>query len=119
MMIKGHALDLIEQLTEAPDLIVTDPPYAAGGQGDEHALTAVVACTLRESARRLKKGRWMLVMCAPARSGAVDGGSVRHHWRAAARPVRRQRQDPARRRGLRHARHRLRPEPAEGRTQWR
>lgn len=61
---KGHALDLIELLDEAPDLIVTDPPYAAGGQGDEHALTATVACTLREAAKRLKKGRWMLVMCA-------------------------------------------------------
>lgn len=64
MILKGHSLDLIEQLDRAPDLIATDPPYAAGGTGDEHALTAVVACTLREAARRLKKGRWMLVMCA-------------------------------------------------------
>jgi hypothetical protein len=28
LILKGHALDLIEQLTEAPALIATDPPYA-------------------------------------------------------------------------------------------
>lgn len=61
---QGHALDLIEQLDEAPDLVATDPPYAFGGSGDEHAVSATVATVLRESARRLKKGRWMLVMCA-------------------------------------------------------
>jgi DNA modification methylase len=32
---QGHALELIEQLEEAPDLIATDPPYAFGGSGDE------------------------------------------------------------------------------------
>jgi DNA modification methylase len=63
-IVKGHALDLIETLDEAPDLIATDPPYAFGGSGDEHAISATVATVLRESARRLKKGRWMLVMCA-------------------------------------------------------
>lgn len=64
MLVKGHALELIEHLKEAPALIVTDPPYAFGGTGDEHAISATVATVLRESARRLQKGRWMLVMCA-------------------------------------------------------
>jgi DNA modification methylase len=77
-MIRGHALDLIEQLTEAPDLIVTDPPYAFGGSGDEHAISATVATVLRESARRLKKGRWMVVMCAASwRSTSYMVESVR------------------------------------------
>jgi hypothetical protein len=31
LTLKGHALDLIERSTEAPDLIATDPPYAFGG----------------------------------------------------------------------------------------
>lgn len=61
---KGHALDLIESLNEDPDLIAVDSPYAFGGTGDEHAISATVATVLRESARRLKKGRWMIVMCA-------------------------------------------------------
>lgn len=78
MMIEGHALDLIERLEEAPDLIATDPPYAFGGTGDEHAISATVATVLRESARRLKKGRWMLVMCAASyRSQAYMVESVR------------------------------------------
>lgn len=64
MIVRGHALDLLETLDEQPDLIVTDPPYAFGGSGDEHALSATVAIVLRECARRLKAGRWMLVMCA-------------------------------------------------------
>jgi DNA modification methylase len=77
-LIRGHALDLIEQLTEAPDLIATDPPYAFGGSGAEHAISATVATVLRESARRLKKGRWMLVMCAASwRSTAYMVESVR------------------------------------------
>lgn len=78
MIAYGHALDLLEQLDESPDLIVTDPPYAFGGSGDEHALSATVATVLRESARRLKKGRWMLVMCAASwRSTAYMVESVR------------------------------------------
>lgn len=77
-IVKGHALDLIEQLSEAPDLIATDPPYAFGGAGDEHAISATVATVLRESARRLKKGRWMLVMCAASwRSTSYMVESVR------------------------------------------
>jgi DNA modification methylase len=78
MIQRGHALDLLETLTEAPDLIVTDPPYAFGGTGDEHAISATVATVLRESARRLKKGRWMLVMCAASwRSTSYMVESVR------------------------------------------
>jgi DNA modification methylase len=77
-LIKGHALDLIERMVESPDLIATDPPYAFGGTGDEHALSATVATVLRESARRLKKGRWMLVMCAASwRSTSYMVESVR------------------------------------------
>lgn len=63
-ILRGHALDLIESLEEKPNLIVTDPPYAFGGTGDEHAVSATVATALRESARRLKTGGWMIVMCA-------------------------------------------------------
>jgi DNA modification methylase len=77
-LLRGDSLDLIQQLTEQPDLIVTDPPYAFGGSGDEHALSATVAVVLRESAQRLKKGRWMLIMCAASwRSTAYMVESVR------------------------------------------
>jgi len=62
---RGDALDLIESISpKSQDLIVTDPPYAFGGSGVEHAISATVAVVLRESARRLKTGGWMLVMCA-------------------------------------------------------
>lgn len=78
MILKGHALELIEQLDRTPDLIATDPPYAFGGTGDEHAISATVATVLRESARRLAKGRWMLVMCAASyRSQAYMVEAVR------------------------------------------
>jgi DNA modification methylase len=74
----GDSLDLILQETEQPDLIVTDPPYAFGGSGPEHALSATVAVVLREAATRLKRGRWMLVMCASSwRSTAYMVESVR------------------------------------------
>lgn len=63
-LIKGDSLDLIQQFDRKPQLIVTDPPYAFGGSGDEHAISATVAVVLRESAARLQKGRWMLIMCA-------------------------------------------------------
>lgn len=63
-LVKGDALDLIQAFPEKPNLIVTDPPYAFGGSGDEHALSATVAVVLREAAQLLEKGRWMLVMCA-------------------------------------------------------
>lgn len=57
MILKGDALDLISQFDREPDLIVTDPPYAFGGAGGEHALSATVAIVLRESAKRLSKRR--------------------------------------------------------------
>lgn len=64
-IIRGNAIDLIETVPlRSLDLIVTDPPYAFGGSGDEHAISAAVAVTLREAAMRLKQGCWMLVMCA-------------------------------------------------------
>lgn len=75
---KGDALDLITAMTERPDLVVTDPPYALRGDGDEHAISATVAIVLREAAVRLKKGGWMLVMCASSwRSQAYMVESVR------------------------------------------
>lgn len=78
MILVGDSLDLILQQTEAPDLIITDPPYAFGGSGDEHALSATVAIVLREAAMRLQKGRWMLVMCASSwRSTAYMVEAVR------------------------------------------
>lgn len=75
---RGHSLDLIEALAEPPDLIVTDPPYAFGNTVTEHAISATVATVLRESARKLKRGRWMIVMCAASwRSTAYMVESVR------------------------------------------
>lgn len=57
-------MGLILAETAEPALVATDPPYAFGGSGSEHALSATVAVVLRETAQRLAKGRWMLVMCA-------------------------------------------------------
>jgi tRNA G10 N-methylase Trm11 len=62
-MIHAHCLDALAEVPEL-DLIATDPPYAFGGSGDEHALSATVAVALREYAGKLRRGRWMLVMCA-------------------------------------------------------
>jgi hypothetical protein len=59
----GHALDLIETVDRI-DLLATDPPYAFGGAGGEHALSATVATVLRESARRVNRGGWAIVFCA-------------------------------------------------------
>lgn len=74
----GDSLDLLDQFTDTPDLIATDPPYAFGGSGAEHAISATVAIVLRESAARLKKGGWMLVMCASSwRSASYMVESVR------------------------------------------
>jgi DNA modification methylase len=64
MIKRGDSMRLILAETETPDLVVTDPPYAFGGGGDEHALSATVAVVLREAATRLSRGRWMLIMCA-------------------------------------------------------
>ena len=78
MIIRGDALDLITATDDKYDLIATDPPYAFGGDGSEHALSATVAIVLREAATRLKKGRWMLVMCASSwRSTAYMVEAVR------------------------------------------
>jgi DNA modification methylase len=63
-ILQGDALELITQESGQFDLVVTDPPYAFGGSGDEHAISATVAVVLRESAQRLAKGRWMVVLCA-------------------------------------------------------
>jgi site-specific DNA-methyltransferase (adenine-specific) len=63
-IIQGDALELVESLTEAVDLLATDPPYAFGGAGGEHALSATVAVTLREAARRLAPGSWAVVFAA-------------------------------------------------------
>lgn len=77
-LIKGDALDLISAFDLTPEIIVTDPPYALRGDGDEHAISATVAIVLRESALKLAKGGWMLVMCASSwRSQAYMVESVR------------------------------------------
>lgn len=77
-LIEGDALDLIENFPQY-DLLVTDPPYAFGSQGiDEHAISATVATVLRESARRLRRGRWAVVFAASSwRSTAYMIESVR------------------------------------------
>lgn len=64
MIFRGDALELITSQNARLALVATDPPYAFGGSGDEHAISATVAIVLREAAQRLAKGRWMLVMCA-------------------------------------------------------
>ncbi len=77
-ILEGDALDLLEVWDKDLDLIVTDPPYAFGGSGSEHALSATVAIVLRESATRLKRGSWMIVYCASSwRSTAYAIESVR------------------------------------------
>lgn len=78
MIVRGDSLELMLNETSTPDLIVPDPPYAFGGSGGEHALSATVAIVLREAAQRLAKGRWMLVMCASSwRSTSYMVESVR------------------------------------------
>jgi len=63
-LMHGDALDLIEHFPPF-DLLVTDPPYAFGGQGtDEWALSATVAVVLREAARRLRRGGWAVIFAA-------------------------------------------------------
>lgn len=75
---EGDALEFIDTIREPIDLVVTDPPYAFGGSGDEHAVSATVAIVLRESARKLREGSWMLIFCASSwRSTAYMAESVR------------------------------------------
>lgn len=62
-IVYGHALDLIESVGTI-DLLATDPPYAMGGDGAEHATGAVVATVLREAGKRLRKGGWAVVFSA-------------------------------------------------------
>lgn len=77
-LLRGDALDLLTIFDEQPDLIATDPPYAFGGSGDEHAISATVAIVLREAAIRLRKDGWMLIMCAASwRSTSYMVESVR------------------------------------------
>ena len=64
MILRGDALDLILASEDEYDLIVTDPPYAFSGSGEEHAISATVAVVLREAAKKLKRGRWMVVFSA-------------------------------------------------------
>jgi DNA modification methylase len=61
---KGDSIDLLSTWDQGLDLIVTDPPYAFGGSGTEHAISATVATVLRESAKHLKRGSFMCVFCA-------------------------------------------------------
>src|SRR5581483_10830614 len=77
-LVEGDALYLIETFPEF-DLLITDPPYAFGSQGvEEHAISATVATVLRESARRLRRGRWAIVFAASSwRSTAYMIESVR------------------------------------------
>jgi DNA modification methylase len=65
-LIEGDALDVLSRdwWPAQFDLVVTDPPYSLSGRGAEHEMTATVAVVLRESARLLRAGGWMLVMCA-------------------------------------------------------
>lgn len=60
---EGHALDLIAECPPL-DLICSDPPYAFGGSGGEHAISATVATALREAAHKLKRGHWAVVFAA-------------------------------------------------------
>lgn len=62
-IVKGHSLDLIETCPTF-DLLATDPPYALGGEGQEHAVGAVVATVLREAGKRLAPGGWAVVYAA-------------------------------------------------------
>jgi DNA modification methylase len=93
-VINAHCLDALPEVPEL-DLIATDPPYAFSGAGDEHALTATVAVALREYACKLRRGRWMLVMCASswrstsymveAVRGVVEPVRIAHWNKPAAR----------------------------------
>lgn len=75
---KGDSLELLTADQGKWNLIATDPPYAYSGQGVHHALTATVAVVLREAARRLLPGGWMIVFAASSwRSQAYMVEAVR------------------------------------------
>lgn len=63
-MINRDSVECLQTWDTPIDLIVTDPPYAFSGYGAEHELTASVAIVLRESAKHLKRGSWMIVYSA-------------------------------------------------------
>lgn len=78
VMRQGDALDLVGAFEHPIDLLVTDPPYAFGGSGGEHALSATVAIVLREAARKLAPGSWAVVFAASSwRSTAYMVESLR------------------------------------------
>lgn len=75
---EGDALDLVQSFGEPIDLLVTDPPYAFGGSGGEHALSATVAVVLREAARKMAPGSWAVIFAASSwRSTAYMVEAVR------------------------------------------
>lgn len=77
-LIEGDALDLVLSFGEPIDLLVTDPPYAFGGSGGEHALSATVAIVLREAARKMAPGSWAVIFAASSwRSTAYMVEAVR------------------------------------------
>jgi hypothetical protein len=77
-ILRGDALSLITELTEPVSLVAVDPPYAFSGEGDECALSATVAIVLREAAKKLQAGRFMVVFCASSwRSQSFAAESVR------------------------------------------
>jgi hypothetical protein len=63
-IVRCDALDGVLELAEPVDLLVTDPPYAFGGDGLEHELSATVAVVLREAASRLRRGHWAVIFTA-------------------------------------------------------
>lgn len=74
----GDALDLIQSFEHSLDLLVSDPPYAFGGSGGEHALSATVAVVLREAARKMNTGSWAVIFAASSwRSTAYMVESMR------------------------------------------
>jgi DNA modification methylase len=78
VILKGDALDLIEQWDTPIDLLATDPPYAFSGSGAEHAISATVATVLREAAKKVRRGGWAVVFAASSwRSTAYMVESLR------------------------------------------
>lgn len=62
-IVHANAIDALRDVGHL-DLVVTDPPYAFGGGGAEHELTATVAVALRMCAERLRRGSYLVVYCA-------------------------------------------------------
>lgn len=77
-IIEGDSLDLTQAFDRPIDLLITDPPYAFGGSGGEHALSATVAVVLREAARKMVPGSWAVIFAASSwRSTAYMVEAVR------------------------------------------